>query len=113
MEILLTVISDVFEVPAFYLKSCALLMLFHFCTDSENKMGNKISPPPKKISPPSYPPHPKKPKTTKLCNSMYLNKRSYFVLILGNHTYFHVYNNIHICIYVHCVFLIVNQIGWF
>lgn len=58
MEMLLTVTTDVFEVPPFYLKSYALQMLFNFCTDSENKIGNKI-PLPQKRPPPSSP-HPQK-----------------------------------------------------
>lgn len=102
MEVLLTVTTDVFEVPTFYLKSCALLILFNFCTDSENIMGKKI-PPPRKEHHHHHHPTPRKPKPTK---PMYLSKKSSFFLILGNHSYLYVYINIHICVYVHCVFLI-------
>lgn len=66
MEKLLTVTTDILEVPTFSLKSSAFLMLFKFCTHSENKMGNKIPPlPPKTKPPPSSPPCPKKIQTTK------------------------------------------------
>lgn len=64
MEMLLTVTTDVFEVPTFYLRSCALLMIFNFCTDSENKMGNKMSPPQKEDH--HYHPHPQKIQNNKV-----------------------------------------------
>lgn len=52
MEMLLIVTTDAFEVPTFYLKSCAVQMLFNFCTDSENKMGKKYRFPQKRPAPP-------------------------------------------------------------